>query len=249
MSDLQGRVAIVTGASRGIGAAVAEALTDRGATCVVTFSGSAEAAAGVVARIESRGGRVVARKTDVRDAEACTALVNDVVDEFGSLDVLVNNAGITRDGLLVRMSEADWDSVIATNLTGAFLMTRAAAKHMMKQRAGSIINVTSVVGLVGNAGQANYAASKAGIIGLTKSVARELASRGVRANAVAPGFIETDMTANLPESVLETAKAGIAMGRFGEPADVARAVAFLAGDESSYITGQVLAVDGGMTFV
>jgi 3-oxoacyl-[acyl-carrier protein] reductase len=184
----------------------------------------------------------------VKDAAACDALIGAVIDRFGRLDVLVNNAGITRDGLLVRMSDDDWDAVIATNLSGAFFMTRAAAKVMMRARTGSIVNVSSVVGLVGNAGQANYASAKAGLIGLTKSVARELASRNVRANAVAPGFIATDMTDALPEAARAAAQSAIAMNRLGSPDDIASCVAFLASDDSSYITGQVIAVDGGMTF-
>ena len=186
---------------------------------------------------------------DVTDAEQVAAMVDAVMAEFGAIDVLVNNAGITRDGLLVRMSDADWNAVISTNLTGVFTVTRAVARHMMKARSGSIVNVASVVGLVGNAGQANYSAAKAGVIGLTKTTARELASRNVRANAVAPGFIETAMTAALPESVRDATRAEIAMGRFGSAEDVAKAIAFLASDDAAYVTGQVLAVDGGMTCV
>ena len=176
------------------------------------------------------------------------ALVQSTLDGLGGLDIVVNNAGIARDGLIVRMSDEDWDAVIGTNLTGVFNVTRAATRHLMKQRSGSIINVTSVIGLVGNAGQSNYAAAKAGVIGLTKSVAKELAASGVRVNAVAPGFIATDMTAELPESVCEAARGQIALGRFGSPDDVANAVAFLASEEAGYITGQTLAIDGGMTF-
>lgn len=248
MRRLEGRVALVTGASRGIGAAIAERLAAEGAAVAVNFAGRADAAADVVARIEAAGGRALALQADVSDSVAASALVTATHDQLGGLDILVNNAGITRDGLLVRMSDEDWDAVIQTNLSGAFYMTRAAAKLMMKARAGSIINIASVVGLTGNAGQINYSAAKAGLIGMTKTVARELASRNVRANAIAPGFIETEMTGALPENVRDAAQAQIAMSRFGSTADIAAAVAFLASDDASYITGQVIAVDGGMTF-
>lgn len=248
MPDLNGRVALVTGASRGIGAAIARELAACGAAVAVNYAGSQAAADGVVAEIVAAGGRAVALQADVSDPAQCASLVERCVTELGAIDVLVNNAGITRDGLLVRMSDEDWASVIDTNLTGVFALTRAAGKLMMKRRSGSIVNVTSVVGIVGNAGQVNYSAAKAGVIGLTKSVARELAGRGVRANAVAPGFIETDMTAKLSEAVCEATRGQIAMGRFGAAEDVAKAVAFLASDDANYITGQVLAVDGGMTF-
>jgi 3-oxoacyl-[acyl-carrier protein] reductase len=214
----------------------------------VNFAGSRDAAAAVVAAIEAAGGRAMALQADVSDTAAATGLVDAAVAALGGLDVLVNNAGITRDGLLVRMSDADWDAVIATNLTGVFAVTRAAAKVMMRARRGSIVNISSVVGIAGNAGQANYAAAKAGVIGLTRSVARELASRGVRCNAVAPGFIETDMTAALTGAQRDAVTATVALSRLGTPEDVAAAVAFLASDDASYITGQVLAVDGGMTF-
>ena len=238
----------MTGASRGIGAAVARRLAECGAAVAVNYSGSAAAAAEVVAAIEAAGGRAIALQGDVSDADAAVALVQGTIEGLGGLDIVVNNAGITRDGLVVRMSDEDWNAVIGTNLTGVFNVTRASARHLMKQRGGSIINVTSVVGLVGNAGQANYAAAKAGVIGVTKSVAKELAPRGVRVNAVAPGFIATDMTTSLPENIQNAARGQIALGHFGEVEDVANAVAFLASDEARYITGQTLAIDGGMTF-
>lgn len=249
MVDLSGRVAIVTGASRGIGAAIALRLARCGASVVVNYAGSATAAASVVAEIVGGGGKAVAVQADITNSDAASGLVDHAIEQFGALDIVVNNAGITRDGLLVRMSDDDWAAVIDTNLSGVFFTTRAAAKVMMKARSGSIINITSVVGLTGNAGQANYSAAKAGVVGLTKSVARELASRNVRVNAIAPGFIETDMTAKLSEPVREAARAQIAMGSFGSPDDIAAATAFLASDDARYITGQVLAVDGGMTFL
>lgn len=249
MVDLTGKVALVTGASRGIGACVAEVLASGGASVTVNYAGSEQAARSVVESIRSNGGLAIALQADVSDSAACVRLVDETIAEFGGLDILVNNAGITRDGLLMRMSDDDWNAVLNTNLTGMFNMTRAASRHMMKQRRGSIVNVSSVVGIMGNAGQANYSAAKAGVIGLTKAVARELASRGIRANAVAPGFIETDMTAGLPDKAREALSTQIALGRLGQPLDVANAVAFLASDEAAYITGQTLAIDGGMTFL
>ncbi|MBI5231703.1 MAG: 3-oxoacyl-[acyl-carrier-protein] reductase [Coriobacteriales bacterium] len=250
MPDLTGKVALVTGASSGIGASVAKELARCGAAVAINYyPGNEGDAQAVVAEIESAGGRAVAVAADVTDSEQTVAMIDSAIESLGALDIVVNNAGITRDGLLVRMSDADWGAVISTNLTGVFNTTRAAAKHMMKARSGAIVNVASVIGLVGNAGQANYAAAKAGVIGLTKSVARELAGRNVRANAVAPGFIETAMTATLPEAVREASQEAIALKRFGQPEDVARAVAFLASDDAGYITGQTIAVDGGMTFV
>lgn len=248
MERLSGRVALVTGGSRGIGAAVARRLAAEGATVAINYAGRADAAAEVVAAIDAAGDTAAAFQADVSDATACAALVEGVVSRFGRIDVLVNNAGITRDGLLVRMSDDDWRAVIDTNLSGAFYLSRAVGKLMMKQRSGSIVNMASVVGMMGNAGQANYAAAKAGLIGLTKSVARELAGRGVRANAVAPGFIATDMTDALSETARGAATSSIAMGRLGTPEDIAATVAFLASDDAAYITGQVIAVDGGMTF-
>lgn len=249
MTRLKGKVALVTGGSRGIGAAIARRLASEGAAVAVNFAGSREAAEEVVAEIEAGGSRAVAIQADVSDTSQCAALVVECIERLGGLDIVVNNAGITRDGLTVRMSDEDWDAVLDTDLRSAFAIVRAAARHLMKQRSGSIINMSSVVGLVGNAGQANYAAAKAGLLGLSKSLAREFASRNIRVNAIAPGFIETEMTGELPEGVRETARAQIALGDFGTSDDVAAAVAFFASDESRYITGQVLAVDGGMTFV
>lgn len=248
MMRLEGKTALVTGASRGIGAAIALRLAAEGAHVFVNYAGSREAAESVVNAILATGGSATAIRADVSSPADCTRLVDSVVAESGRIDILVNNAGITRDGLLVRMSDEDWDAVIGTNLTGVFSVTRAAAKHMMKARSGSIINIASVVGISGNAGQVNYAAAKAGVIGLTKTVARELASRKVRCNAVAPGFIETDMTAELTQAQRDGIASAIAMGRFGSAGDVAAAVAFLASDDAAYVTGQTLAVDGGMTF-
>lgn len=243
---LTGKVALVTGAARGIGRAIALKLASEGAAVIVNYAGSEEKAEEVVALIRASGGEAQAVQCDVSDFEACGKLAKNVLEQYGRLDILVNNAGITRDGLIMRMSEQDYDAVLDTNLKGAFNMIRHFSRSFLKQRSGRIINISSVSGVLGNAGQANYSASKAGVIGLTKSVARELASRGVCVNAVAPGFIDTDMTGSMPDSAKESLKNMIPMGHIGRPEDVAAAVAFLAGDASAYITGQVICVDGGM---
>jgi len=244
MGALDGRVALVTGASRGIGRAVALALAARGAEVVAAARG--EHAQGVVDEIRAAGGRAEVAAIDVTDSGAVQAAVAAVLSRSGRLDILVNNAGITRDQLVLRMKQDDWDAVLATNLTAAFTCTQAVLKPMLKQRAGRIVNITSVVGQSGNPGQANYAASKAGLIGLTKSVALEVASRGITVNAVAPGLIDTDMTRALSAGAQDGWEHRIPLQRLGTPGDVASAVAFLASDEASYITGHVLAVNGGM---
>ena len=243
---LDGKVALVTGASRGIGRAVAIALAKAGALVAVNYAGNVKAAEEVQQIITQAGGKAILVQGDVAQAEVVDEMMKTVMDEFGRIDILVNNAGITRDGLLMRMKECDWDAVIDTNLKGIFHCTKAAAKHMMKARSGRIINMTSVVGLIGNAGQTNYAAAKAGVTGFSKSVAKELASRGITVNMVAPGFIDTDMTAVLPEKVREEMVKGIPLGRMGTPEEVAEAVLFLAAEQASYITGQIINLDGGM---
>ncbi len=242
-------VAIVTGGSRGIGRAVATKLASEGAKVVISYLGGEAAANETVKLCEELGAECVAVKANVADSNECDMLVNAAKEKFGRVDILVNNAGITKDGLAARMSNEDFDAVIDTNLKGAFYMMRACGKLMMKQRYGRIVNIASVVGRIGNAGQINYVASKAGVIGMTKTMARELASRNVTANAVAPGFIETDMTAVLSEDVISMMKANIPTGTLGSVNDVANAVAFLAKKESGYITGQTLSVDGGMTML
>lgn len=245
--DLSNKVAIVTGASRGIGRATALALGRSGARVMVNYRGQAEAAAEVVTTIEANGGTALAVQADVAQGADVERLVKTTLDAYGRLDIVVNNAGITRDNLLLRMKDDEWDAVMSTNLRGAYLLTKAAMRPMMKARAGRIINITSVVGLTGNAGQANYAAAKAGLIGFTKSVAREMASRGITANAIAPGYIETDITSVLSDEIKSSVLNTIPLGRLGQPDDVASIVVFLASDAAAYLTGQTLAVDGGMT--
>lgn len=244
--QIEGKVAFVTGASRGIGRAIALTLAEAGADVAVNYAGNAAAAEEVAAEIRKMGRRALILQGDVSQTEAAASMLDAVVAEFGRCDILVNNAGITRDGLLMRMKEEDWDAVLNTNLKGVFNCTKAALKYMMKQRAGKIVNIASVVGIIGNAGQANYAAAKAGCIGFTKSVAKEVASRGITVNAVAPGLIATDMTSILPEKVIEEMAAGIPLKRAGQTVDVAKAVLFLVSDDAAYITGQTLNVDGGM---
>ena len=243
---LDGKTALVTGASRGIGRAIALCLAAEGARVAINYAGNVKAAEEVKTSIEAAGGTAILCQADIADSAAVEAMIADVVKEFGTIDILVNNAGITRDTLLMRMKDEDFAKVLDTNLKGVFYCTKAVAKLMMKKRLGRIINMASVVGLVGNAGQTNYAAAKAGVIGFSKSAAKELASRGITVNVVAPGFIGTDMTAVLPEAVKEKTLAGIPLGKMGEPEDVANAVLFLASEQASYITGQVVNVDGGM---
>ncbi len=243
---LEGKTALVTGASRGIGRAVAVALAAAGAKVAVNYAGNDAAAEETKAAIEAAGGAALLVKADIASSEEVEGMVRQTVEAFGRIDILVNNAGITRDGLLMRMKDEDFDAVINTNLKGVYYTTKAVTKLMMKNRYGRIINMASVVGLTGNAGQANYAAAKAGVIGFSKTVARELAPRGITCNMVAPGLIATDMTKDLPEKAREAMMASIPLGRAGQPEDVAQAVLFLASDNASYITGQVINVDGGM---
>ena len=243
---LEGKIALVTGASRGIGRQIAKTLAAKGAFVIVNYNGSAAKAEEVVKEIQAAGGNGQAVQCNVSDFESCKEMLDAVVKEHGRLDILVNNAGITRDNLLMKMSEEDFDAVIQTNLKGVFNCTRHIARQMLKQKSGRIINISSVSGVLGNAGQANYAASKAGVIGLTKTAARELASRGIRVNAIAPGFIETDMTEVLSDKVKEASVSQIPLGHFGKPEDVANLAAFLASEAAAYITGQVIHCDGGM---
>lgn len=241
------KIAVVTGASRGIGRAIALELARTGAFVVINYNGSKEKAEEVQAQIAAEGGESIIWQCNVADYKACEDFFAQVIKTYGKVDILVNNAGITKDGLLMRMSEEDFDKVIHVNLKGTFNCIRQVSRQMLKQRSGRIINMASVVGICGNAGQANYAASKAGVIGLTKSAAKELASRGVTVNAIAPGFIETDMTDVLSERVKENTAKMIPMGSFGKPEDIAKTAAFLASDGARYITGQILSVDGGMS--
>ena len=243
---LDGKTALVTGASRGIGRAIALRLAAEGANIAINYAGNTAKAEEAKAAIEVAGGKAALFQADVSDSAQVEQMVASVLETFGSLDILVNNAGITRDGLLMRMKEEDFDAVLDTNLKGIFHVTKAVTKIMMKQRSGRIVNMASVVGIIGNAGQTNYAAAKAGVIGFTKSAARELAARGITVNAVAPGFIATDMTAAMPEKAKEATLAAIPLRRMGTPEDVANAVLFLVSDQAAYITGQVVKVDGGM---
>jgi 3-oxoacyl-[acyl-carrier protein] reductase len=243
---LEGKVALVTGASRGIGRAIALELARLGANVAVNYAGSEAKAKEVVEEIKAMGREAIAVQANVADSDAVNNMVKEVLSTFGELHILVNNAGITRDNLIMRMKEEEWDEVINTNLKGVFHCTKAVTRQMMKQRYGRIINIASIVGVSGNAGQANYVAAKAGVIGLTKTTAKELASRNITVNAVAPGFITTDMTDQLNDEVRQEMLKQIPLARFGEPKDVASVVAFLASDASSYMTGQTLHVDGGM---
>ncbi len=246
MINLEEKNCLVTGGSRGIGRSIALTLAKAGANVAITYASSADAAAEVVKEIENEGVKGTSYQADAVQYDRAEEVISDIVEQWGSLDVLVNNAGITKDNLILRMDEQAWDDVITTNLKSIFNYSKAVAKPMMRARGGSVINISSVVGLSGNAGQSNYAASKAGIIGFTKSYAKELASRNIRANVVAPGYILTEMTKNLSEKVLEAIKEETPLGRAGDPEEVSNVVAFLASDISSYITGEVIRVDGGM---
>lgn len=243
---MAGKIALITGGSRGIGKEIALALAKEGNNIAISYGNNAESAMKVVNEIKSFGVEAIAVKADVSVSEDVTNLVKTVEEGLGTIDILVNNAGITKDNLLIKMTEADWDSVMEVNLKGVFLCTKAVSRSMMKKRYGKIINITSVVGITGNAGQGNYSASKAGVIGFTKSMAKELASRGIRVNAVAPGFIETDMTDVLKEELKEEMLKMIPLSTMGKPSDIANLVVFLASEKSDYITGQIIKIDGGM---
>ncbi|MBE3570589.1 MAG: 3-oxoacyl-[acyl-carrier-protein] reductase [Bacillales bacterium] len=243
---LEGKVALVTGASRGIGREIALEFAREGADVAVNYAGSEEKAREVAEEIKAMGRKALLVQCDVSNSQSVQDMIKSVVNHFGGLDILVNNAGITKDNLILRMKEEEWDAVINTNLKGVFLCTKAAARAMMKKRSGSIINISSIVGITGNPGQANYVAAKSGVIGLTKTTAKEFASRGITVNAIAPGFISTDMTEDLPEEAKEAMLKQIPLARMGDPKEIARVALFLASPDSSYMTGQILRVDGGM---
>ncbi len=246
MNNLKGKVAVVTGGARGIGAAIARKLAKEGADIVINDIAAGEAGDQLVAELKAAGVGAIFIAADISKSAEAKRLVEEAIAQMGKIDILVNNAGITRDNLIMRMSEEEWDAVIAVNLKGTFNCLQAVARPMLKQRSGAIVNLASVVGVAGNPGQANYSASKAGVIGLTKTAAKELASRGIRVNAVAPGFIETDMTRSLPEEYTGKLKELIPLGVFGSPENVADVVAFLAGDDAAYVTGEVVKIDGGL---
>jgi 3-oxoacyl-[acyl-carrier protein] reductase len=249
MIDLSGKAAVITGGSRGIGRAIALRLAEQGADVCISYKGNTAAAGEVTGAIEAMGRRASAVQADVTDMDAAKALIEAALEELGKVDILVNNAGITRDDLIMRMKPEDWTDVIATNLSGAFWTIKAVTRPMMKARSGRIINITSVSGQAGQIGQTNYSSAKAGLIGLTKATARELGSRNITCNAVAPGFVQTDLTSDLPEALLDEARARTPLGRFTSVEDVSAAVAFLVSDEAAFITGQVLAVDGGLVMM
>ncbi|KIL44853.1 3-ketoacyl-ACP reductase [Jeotgalibacillus soli] len=246
MMKLEGKVALVTGASRGIGREIALQLARNGANVAVNYSGSQEKAEQVAKEIQEMGRKAFVIQANVADTDQVQGMIKQTIDELGKIDILVNNAGVTRDNLLIRMKDDEWDDVMSINLKGVFLTTKAVSRSMMKQRSGRIINISSIVGVTGNPGQANYVAAKAGVIGLTKTTAKELSSRGITVNAVAPGFIETDMTDKLTVEIQDEMKKQIPLARFGQPEDIANVVVFLASDDASYMTGQTLHVDGGM---
>ncbi len=246
MMTFEGKIAVVTGASRGIGRGIALELAKRGASIVVNYNASADAANEVVAQVEGMGGKALAVKADVSQEADADALIKTAVDAYGRIDILVNNAGTTRDNVIMLMKAEDFDTVVQTNLRSTWLVSKAAVRSMMRKRYGRIVNITSISGIMGNAGQTNYSASKAGIIGLTKALAREVASRGITVNAVAPGFVLTDLTSGLPEELTKKLNENIPLGRWGTIEDVAQATAFLASDEAAYITGHILSVDGGL---
>ena len=249
MIDLSGKSAVVTGGSRGIGRAIVLRLAEQGADVAFSYRGNAEAAREVTAAVEAMGRRALAVQADVTDPASAEALIGAAIEAFGKVDILVNNAGITRDDLIMRMSPEAWREVLETNLFGAFYAIKAVLRPMLRARAGRIVNITSVSGLAGNAGQANYSSAKAGLVGLTKATAREVASRGITVNAVAPGFVLTELTATLPEKIQEGIRAATPLGRFATPEEIGAAVAFLASDEAAYITGHVLSVDGGLVMM